>query len=326
MKLLFASLAVLFSICMCQDTGRIISLKVNLAGGPVADFLGESQVLDLSDDDYSMQTSSVGIQNTDQPDVFRTQRFARKQDLALRLPVPDGVYTVTLLFAETYPAACRPGGRVFDISIGNPVSGLTKVVESFDVFANAGCQSAYGKRLENIASKDGILIHLGHKVQHPSIAGFMVEGTPVSKPDGSEYNAIGQAGVAEVQTAAANGAAVPATAPGDVMPPVQVANWAAPENLAGNTYLGSGNNGATGQAGTGTQIGQIPGGALRVSAPGFGGISSTQQQQLGMVSAADGGKIGRRRRLLGSSHGSNRAEWLRRNKQVNRSSHRARHH
>lgn len=180
------------AIWILQAEAQKLLLKVNLGGDAVADYMGEKQIYDL-DDDFAKQHSQVQIRNSDNQEIFQSQRFSRDQDFVLRIPVPDGVYSVTLLMAETFVPACQPGGRVFDISLGNPVSGIVKVVDSFDLFQNAGCQSAYGKKFDNIVSKEGIVVHLGHIKQHPALAGFIVEGFPVPKGDGSEYKTISQA-------------------------------------------------------------------------------------------------------------------------------------
>lgn len=168
-----------------------ISLKVNLGGGPVGDFLGEEQVIDMTG--FSKNVAHEPIQNTDQPEVFQAQRFARSSDMTFRIPVPDGIYSVTLLFAETFRPACVPGARVFDISLGTPVSGVTKIIDKFDVFGTAGCAAAHGKRFDGVPSKEGIVVHLSQVAQHPSLAGFVVEGFPQPKGNGQEYKAIARA-------------------------------------------------------------------------------------------------------------------------------------
>lgn len=66
------------------------------------------------------------------------------------------------------------------------------MVDSFDVFASAGCASAHGKRFDKVPSKNGIIVHLSMQAQHPSMCGFIVEGFPAPKGDGSEFKAIGQ--------------------------------------------------------------------------------------------------------------------------------------
>lgn len=173
-----------------SSENKKVVLKVNFGGGPVGDFLGEDQVLDMSD--FSKNVARVKIENTDQPEIFQSTRFARGRDMTIRVPVPTGLYSVTLLFAETFRPACVPGARVFDISLGTPVSGISKIVESFDVFQSAGCFSAHGKRFDKVPSKDGIIVHLSQKAQHPALCGFIVEGFPMPTGDGSEFKAIGR--------------------------------------------------------------------------------------------------------------------------------------
>lgn len=163
---------------------------MNFGGGASGDFFGEDQVMEM--EGFAKTHSKDSIQNTDQQDVFQTQRFARNDDMTIRIPVPDGIYAVTLLFAETYKPACTPGARVFDISLGTPVSGLTKVIDSFDVFQSAGCKTAFGKQFEQVPSKEGIVVHLTKKSQHPFLNGFIVEGFPVRKGDGSEFKTVGR--------------------------------------------------------------------------------------------------------------------------------------
>lgn len=178
------------SLSQLAAENKKIVLKVNLGGGPVGDFLGEDQVLDMSA--FSKNVARVRIENTDQAEIFQTTRFARGKDMTLRLPVPTGIYSVTLLFAETYRPACVPGARVFDISLGTPVSGVAKVVDAFDVFQSAGCLAAHGKRFDKVPSKDGIVVHLTQKAQNPALCGFVVEGFPLPVGDGSEYKAVGR--------------------------------------------------------------------------------------------------------------------------------------
>lgn len=186
-----ATVCFLTLYCHAAFANKIV-LKINMGGGALGDFKGEDEVFDLDSDDYKKQVSRTPIQQTAQIELFQTQRFARSKELTIRLPVADGIYAVTLLMAETYEPACRPGGRVFDISFGTPTSGLQVVAPHFDLFTNAGCLTAFGKRFENLPAKDGLIVSLSAIKQHPSLAGLIVEGFPVPKGDGSEYKAIAQ--------------------------------------------------------------------------------------------------------------------------------------
>lgn len=164
--------------------------KVNLGGDASGDFLAESSVIDM--EDFSrLRTATAPIAKTDNPDVFRTQRFGRSENVMFRIPVPDGVYSVTLLFAETWEGACRVGGRVFDVLLGTPQTGLKLAVQNFDIFREAGGFTAFGKRFDAVPSADGILVVLEPVVQNPQIAGFIVEGFPVPRPDGQQPQPVG---------------------------------------------------------------------------------------------------------------------------------------
>lgn len=164
--------------------------KVNLGGDASGDFLAETSVIDM--EDFSrMRTTTATIEKTDNPDVFRTQRFGRAENVMFRIPVPDGVYSVTLLFAETWDGACHVGARVFDVLLGTPRTGLKLAVQNFDIFREAGGFTAFGKRFDAVPSADGILVVLQPVVQNPQIAGFIVEGFPVPRVDGQAPEPVG---------------------------------------------------------------------------------------------------------------------------------------
>lgn len=61
--------------------------------------------------------------------------------------LPDGAYTVTLKFAETYSGAMGVGMRRFDVAIGG-----TKMLTDFDIYAAAGPNAAIDKKLDVVVS------------------------------------------------------------------------------------------------------------------------------------------------------------------------------
>jgi hypothetical protein len=85
--------------------------------------------------------------------------------------VPDGRYTVTLLFNETlYQSA---GARVFDVKL----QGET-LVEGLDIFARAGRNRLLKLEFQGIQVGDAPLhLHFTPGAGQPSIAGFGIEGT-----------------------------------------------------------------------------------------------------------------------------------------------------
>lgn len=113
---------------------RKIHLKINLGGEAVDGFMAEGEALDVDESMPKMRYhGTIGGGGPDL-NVFKTQRFSRNEDLVLNIPVPDGIYAVTLLFAETWQGAFEAGKRVFDVRERFAVLWMT--------FANKGAPSS----------------------------------------------------------------------------------------------------------------------------------------------------------------------------------------
>jgi hypothetical protein len=151
-------------------------LKVNLGGGRVGDFVPEQDVLQLPDETPKMRYHGEVNGPGDDLEVFKTQRFSRKEDLLLHFPVPDGVYTVTLMFAETWSKAFSEGARLFDVYVGSKPNGITRVIQSLDMFATAGGATPIRRKFKGIAAQGGITVALRPIKQNPQIAGIVFEG------------------------------------------------------------------------------------------------------------------------------------------------------
>jgi hypothetical protein len=146
-------------------------------GGPhVGDFVAEEEAVQLDPDIPKMRYHGE-LQGTGEDlEVFRTQRFTRGRDLVLNFPVPDGIYTVTLLFAETWNGAFQRGVRTFDVYLGSNPNGVVKVIPSLDMFAVAGGASPIRRPFTGIVAKGGIKVALRPVKQNPQIAGVIIEG------------------------------------------------------------------------------------------------------------------------------------------------------
>lgn len=113
LTLCFPLLFLLFANC---GEAKYIDWKINLGGDAVGAFMGESEVLTFGDETAKMRFHGKIKGTSSDKDVFKTQRFAREKDLTINVPVPDGVYSVTLMFAETWNGAFGRGKRIFDVS------------------------------------------------------------------------------------------------------------------------------------------------------------------------------------------------------------------
>lgn len=109
-------LGLYFLVLLHSACGHRVELKINLGGEAVDGFVSEQEVLDIDESMPKMRFHGQIKGSGSDLNVFKTQRFARGEDLVLNFPVADGVYTVTLLFAETWNGAYSSGKRVFDVS------------------------------------------------------------------------------------------------------------------------------------------------------------------------------------------------------------------
>jgi endoglucanase len=90
------------------------------------------------------------IEDTDEPRIYQTERWGMRGFVA---EVPDGRYTVTLHFAETYKPINAEGARVFDVKIQG-----RDVLKRFDVLREAGGpQRAVVRTFRDIEVKNGKL-------------------------------------------------------------------------------------------------------------------------------------------------------------------------
>lgn len=120
MSILRYTSTILLALYLASSTyGKLVEMKVNLGGEAVDGFSSEEEVIELPNSENIAKMRFHGsIKNGGiVSNVFRTQRFSRYEDLVLNFPVPDGVYHVELLFAETWKGAFSLGKRVFDVSL-----------------------------------------------------------------------------------------------------------------------------------------------------------------------------------------------------------------
>jgi len=176
--LCLAAAVSLAALLMAPTDGRRVDLKVNMGGGAVSGgFVSEIEAIDLTDTSFAKMRDHSGKLTGPYAEVLQTQRFSREEDLFLHFPVDDGVYTVTLLFAETWDGACESGKRVFDVFLGSKTFGVQKVLGNFDIFRNAkGCHVALKRSFPHIITKDGLTVVLRPIRQNPQIGGIIISG------------------------------------------------------------------------------------------------------------------------------------------------------
>ena len=136
-----------------RDGGATFS-AVRVAAGqsqPVTDAHGRrwSADADFAGGTAAVASPAVAIAGTDSPALYNGQRYGNPV-FSYAFAVPDGVYTVTLKFAETYVTG--PGMRLFGISIDGAV-----VEPSFDIYATAGAANTAVDRAYQVTASGGTL-------------------------------------------------------------------------------------------------------------------------------------------------------------------------
>ena len=132
-----------------------------------------SPYVNAGSDTYSV-TNPITLDNTvpqSAPEaLFQSQRWDSSQppEMEWEFPVTPGDYEVRLLFAEIYPPAGVPGGRVFDVYVENVL-----VLDNYDIFDIAGLFTGHMESIP-VTSDDVIDIDFTHMVQNPSINGIEI--------------------------------------------------------------------------------------------------------------------------------------------------------
>ena len=109
--------------------------------------------------------ASLAISGTNDPDLFRTERYSMT---AYSFPVPNGRYKVNLYFAETYEGITGPGQRVFSFSIEG------KEHKDMDLYKESGFAKVKVVS-ETVDVKDGKLdITFTPNIENPEINAFEI--------------------------------------------------------------------------------------------------------------------------------------------------------
>ncbi|MGH7940652.1 MAG: malectin [Limisphaerales bacterium] len=124
----------------------------------------------LPDEGYAdgnpYEVEDAEISGTKDPEIFRTERYSMS---AYNFGVPDGKYTVKLLFAEVYSGITGPGDRVFSFSVQG------HEFKNFDIWAKAGGPDKACIQSVDVDVTNGALnITFTPEVENPKIDGIEI--------------------------------------------------------------------------------------------------------------------------------------------------------
>ncbi len=120
--------AAVATVTLLPPVGAFAPIFVNSGGKAYTDTLGNSWAADNSFTGGQTSSTSHAIAGTPDPTLYQTERYG---DFSYQFTVPNGIYSVTLKFAEIYWNS--PGQRVFNVAING-----TAVLTDFDIIAAAG--------------------------------------------------------------------------------------------------------------------------------------------------------------------------------------------
>jgi len=156
-------------------------LRMNVGGGAWEEWGADNPAWQVGQTDVFTVDGGIDIAATTDDVVYHSCRYGVGGDFApawgYTLPLPAGVYTLKLLFAETYDGAWTPGARVFDIAVGDAARGLVAVEPAVDIYAQAQLQenTALVKTFTNLVLNGTLLLRLYPRVESASLCGLSAD-------------------------------------------------------------------------------------------------------------------------------------------------------
>lgn len=137
------------------------------ANGKITDSEGNVWQADEGFTDGSpYQVDDVQIANTKDPEIYRAERYSMA---AYRFGVPNGKYTVKLLFAEVYSGIAGPGDRVFSFNVQG------HEFNNFDIWVKAGGPDKACIQSVDVDVTNSVLsITFTPKVENPKVNGIEI--------------------------------------------------------------------------------------------------------------------------------------------------------
>ncbi len=127
---------------------QVTVFAVNCGGPKYTDKSGIVYQADNAFTGGMTYTTAAAIAGTEDDPLYQTERFG---NFSYNIPLPNGVYSATLKFAEIYAYLSHPDQRVFSVFMEGK-----EVVKNLDLFAKAGKYNAYDVTIPVVVS-DGIL-------------------------------------------------------------------------------------------------------------------------------------------------------------------------
>jgi enterochelin esterase-like enzyme len=120
-----------------------------------------------ADDGMTIDRPEVGIDGTDIPRIYETERYSMG---SYRFTVPNGRYTVRLHFAETFEGIMGPQERVFSVSVPGQ-----EVLKDLDLFKTVGFLKPLVREYKGVSVDNGqLVIGFTPNIENPQICGIEI--------------------------------------------------------------------------------------------------------------------------------------------------------
>jgi len=167
-------------------------VRINAGGGDYTDGNGNLWSADYGYNTGNVFSTTNAISGTTDDTLYQRERWdsGGSPELMYSFDVPNGDYTVNLLFDEAYSGTFGVGLRVFDVLIeGQPVS------NDLDIYSEAGSNAALVKSYPVTVSDGQLNIEFLHVVENPKVNAIEVISTgtdadPPSIPTGLSGNPV----------------------------------------------------------------------------------------------------------------------------------------
>ena len=172
-KDIYGNVGALRAIPMATSNPLKFPLKVNIGGTAVSDFLSDqnwSEKVEYGAMSGSLKTypADLQINNTEDDAVYQSER---NDFPTYRVRVPNGMYKVTMMFAENgYTSEAR---RVFDVLVEGQM-----VKDNLDLIAEVGANSAYTITVTTEVTDEILDLYFGCEIGINIISGLIVEQLP----------------------------------------------------------------------------------------------------------------------------------------------------
>ena len=149
-------------------------IRVNAGGGAYTDGNGNGWSTDSGYNTGNTTSTSSPISGTTNDALYQSERWdsGGTPELMYSFAVPNGDYTVNLLFAETYSGAFGVGLRVFDVLIEGQL-----VANNLDIYSQVGANAALMKSYAVTVSDGQLNIEFLHVVENPKVSAIEVLST-----------------------------------------------------------------------------------------------------------------------------------------------------